>query len=54
MENEAAQVSQALQVPLDHPQIKAILETLASLEFQAFKGSRETRDFRVSLGSLEI
>lgn len=53
MENEAAQALQVLQVPLGHPQIKAILETLASLGFQAFKGSRETKDFQVSLASLE-
>lgn len=54
MENEAAQAFQDLQVPLAHPQTKVTLETLASLEFQAFKGSRETKDFQVSLAFLEI
>lgn len=41
------------QAPLGHPRIKVTLETLASLEFLAFMGPRETKEFQVSLGSLE-
>lgn len=53
MENEAAQAPLGLQAPLGHPQIKVTLETLASLEFLALKGPKETKEFQVSLASLE-
>lgn len=53
MEKEAAQAPQGPQGPLDHPRIKVTLETLASLEFLALKGPRETKEFQVSLDSLE-
>lgn len=53
MENEAAQGPRGPQVPLDHPPIKVTLATLASLEFLALKGPRETKEFQVSLASLE-
>lgn len=53
MENEAAQALLGPQAPLGLPQIKATLETLASLEFLALKGPKETKEFQVSLASLE-
>lgn len=53
MENEAAQAPWDPQAPPGHPQIKATLETLASPEFLALKGPRETKEFLVSLASLE-
>lgn len=53
MESEAAQALQGPQGTLGHPPIKVILETLASLEFLALKGPRETKEFQVSLAFLE-
>lgn len=53
MENEADQAPRGPEGPLGHPLIKATRETLASLEFRALKGPRETKEFQVSLASLE-
>lgn len=53
MENKAAQAPRGPQDPLGHLRIKATRETLASLEFLALKGPRETKEFQVSLASLE-